>query len=107
MITISENEITEAMETLNGFSVDEKDEKMLHARNIAIELMKKQIAKEVIPTPESDYYEYKCPVCNRHYAWCLRTLYCECGQKLDFTQIKRKLAQELLDWTNKKQKDKE
>lgn len=48
----------------------------------------KQIAKKVIPTPEHDYYTFKCPVCDKHYDWCLRSRYCHgCGQKIDWSEI--------------------
>lgn len=46
-----------------------------------------QIAKKVIPTPDHDHYSFKCPVCDQHYAWCLRHRYCDCGQKLDWSEI--------------------
>lgn len=51
------------------------------------EARERQIAKKVIPTPEHDYYTFKCPVCDKHYDWCLRSRYCECGQKIDWSEI--------------------
>lgn len=58
------------------------------ARDMAISALEKQIAKKAIPTPEHCYYAFKCPVCDKHYAWSLRHEFCDCGQRLDFKEIK-------------------
>lgn len=64
------------------------------------EAIEKQKSKKVIPTPDNDYYSFKCPVCNKHYAWSIRHTYCDCGQKLDWNDLSKVIYDDIIKSKN-------